>query len=602
MVSGTVIALVTLAVYWPGLKIQFLDGWWYLEWVGTMDFPRYVIQFLDPANITQGYRPVQGLFVLVQYLLFRFNPDGYNMAHILLHAGNSILLFLIVSRLGGRARVALLSALIYAVLPAYNLAVFWHAVVDPLSAFFYLSTILVWIFYQETRRPLLWAATLGVYLFALFSKEVAVFLPILLFFIERWFFNRKPDIRVLAWQYTPFILVLFPYALLELNVHSHGEFVGQFGFKIGPHMLSNLLPYLSVMTFPWISDLPSAPIYYIWMAIAVLVYAAIMTYKKSTVMLFLGAVAVFNIAPLLGFPLDYFNTRYLYTSLMVSAILIAAMVEIGWQRLKNRRGFAAAVLALAITAVVLISGAQVSEAASGLAEFTRQLRVPFRDISRRHPEFPPDSYLYFVYSPNTRVVDFEGLFFVRYGTAVSVGGTDVNTPVNLSKHNATFVYYFDTDGRPVELPVEKRIQTGATPSLPINFSEPLTLHSYQVPSASLARGKALVVLLDWSSTAPIDKDYALFAHLVNSKGDIISGFDGQPRRGEAPTSKWFPGRPVVDAVVIPIDRDAPLGSNYHVELGMYDPASMQRLSIMDSNGQSIGDALSIGPFSIIAQE
>ena len=52
--------------------------------------------------------------------------SGYNMAHILLHAGNSILLFLIVSRLGGRARVALLSALIFAVLPAVAVAGISH--------------------------------------------------------------------------------------------------------------------------------------------------------------------------------------------------------------------------------------------------------------------------------------------------------------------------------------------------------------------------------------------------------------------------------------------------------------------------------------------
>jgi len=83
----------------PGLKVGFFNGWWYLEWVSSMDLPRYLIQFLDPRNVTQGYRPVQGLYVLLQYTLFRFNSDGWLFTQMLLHSANSILLFAIVARI-----------------------------------------------------------------------------------------------------------------------------------------------------------------------------------------------------------------------------------------------------------------------------------------------------------------------------------------------------------------------------------------------------------------------------------------------------------------------------------------------------------------------
>ncbi len=45
------------------------DGWWYLQWAATMDPQRYLIQFIDPSNITQGYRPVQGLYIYLLYNL-----------------------------------------------------------------------------------------------------------------------------------------------------------------------------------------------------------------------------------------------------------------------------------------------------------------------------------------------------------------------------------------------------------------------------------------------------------------------------------------------------------------------------------------------------
>lgn len=599
LLSALVIALVSVIVYLPALKIGFYDGWWYLRWAATMNLPRYLVQFFDPANITQGYRPVQGLYIYLLYHLFGFNPDGFHIAHTLLHAANSVLLFLIVLRLAKKWHAAFLAALVYAALPAYSLAVFWHAVVDPLSGFFYLLTILLWIMYQETRRKLDWTLTFVVFLFALLSKEIAIFLPLVLFLIEWWFFGRKPHLSIHVPRYAPFIVALFPYIWLDLQVQSHGEFAGQFGFRLGPHMFTNLLPYLAVLAFPWITNLPTDAVYYIWLAIAALVYLGVMFYKKSLALLFLLIVAVLNISPLTGFPLDYFNARYLYLSMMISAVLLALLFERGRQALGAPSAYAALIAATLIALLVALNGMHIAEAAADLAEYTRQVRVPFRDISRQHPQFPDDTYLYFVHSPFTSVWDFEGLFFVRYGTGVTVNATDAQRPANLRSHNQAFVYYFDPTGRPIELSVDKDDTTHAAPALPARYAIPLTLEKYEVPSSTLQRGKALVAILNWRATAKVDKDYTVFAHLVDASGKAIAEFDSQPMRGEDPTSNWESGRLMIDAMVLPIASDAPLGENYRLEIGMYDPATMNRLSFINANGDWIGDVVVIEPFSIV---
>ncbi|MBI5302828.1 MAG: glycosyltransferase family 39 protein [Chloroflexi bacterium] len=604
LIAALVVTCVTIIAYQPAYRIQFYDGWWYLEWAATMDVPRYAIQFLDPANITQGYRPVQGLYMFILYRLFGFNPDGYHLAHTLLHSANAILLWLVVTRIGACAigsacafRVGVIAALAYAVSPVITLAVFWHAVVDPLSAFFYLLTILLWARYIKTRAPRDWVFAFVAYLFALFSKEVAVFLAPILFLIEWWVFRQKINLAQTAQRYALFLIVIIPYLFLVVSVQSHGEFSSQFGFKIGPHMLANLVPYLAVLTLPWTDAMPTERFYFAWLALIVVAYLSVALYKRSWVGLLIGLVALLNISPLTGFPLDYFNTRYLYLSLMSTAIIAALAFDSIARRFVPRRAFTM-IAALVVAGVVLASSARVADAAATLAEYTRQVRVPFRDISRTHPTFPDDTYLYFIYSPMTTVWDFKGLFFVRYGKHVQVEATDSGALPELHAHAQSYIYYFDADGKPIELPVEKNIATRVAPTLPAQFGDTITLDSLDVSGVTLARGSALVVFLNWRATARVDTDYTVFANLVNAQGELVAASDAPPRRGEMPTSTWTPHRPVVDVVVMPIDARAPTGINYRLELGLYDAATTKRVPIVDAHGATLADKVVIESFSI----
>ncbi len=596
LAGASVIALVAMVTYLPALKIGFLDGWWYLEWAAKFDIPRYVIQFLDPRNITQGYRPVQGMYILAQYLLFGFNPDGYHIVQTLFHAANCILLYLVVWRLGKNRRVGLLAALLYAVSPVYSLAVFWHAVVDPLAAFFYLLTILLWCEYLEGKNSRLWWATLAAYLLALLSKEVAFFLWFILFLVERWFYGRKSEPRTLLREYGLFILVLFPYVWLELAVQGHGEFVGQFGFKLGPHMATNLLAYLAVLTFPWTTHLPG-DLQYVWLGIVVVFYLGVMVYRRSKAMLFLAGVAILNILPLTGFPLNYFDTRYLYFSLMASAVVLAVMVENGF-RVFAQRAWSIPAISLVVALLLVGNAWQVTDAATGLAEYTRQLRVPFRDISRLHPSFPEDSFLYFVYSPKTPLVDLQGLFMTRYGIQLKVSGTEVNAPAGLREHKVSFAYYFDETAKPHEIPVSPTDPVLPSSHFPVAFDVPIRLEGYEVVNPVVQRGDPLILLLYWRTVAQVDKDYSVFVHLLDDAGRVVAGYDSQPRRGESPTSKSRVGQLVVDAIVLHPPTDVTIGEDYRLELGLYDQPTMQRSLVVNEAGDAVSDHVTLAPIGI----
>ncbi|MDE3091559.1 MAG: hypothetical protein KGJ80_19490, partial [Chloroflexota bacterium] len=439
--------------------------------------------------------------------------------------------------------------------------------------------------------------TFVAFLLALLSKEIAVFLPFFLFLIQWWFYHEKPNLRVAALRYAPFLLTFIPYLYQVYQVQSHGEFVSQFRFSVGPHMLGNLIPYLAVLAFPFVDSLPTDPAMFIWLAIVVVIYVGLMIYKRSTVLLFLALFAVLCVSPLLGFPLDYFAPRYLYLSTISSAVVIALVAEWLWQKIGAQRVLAIGV-AVMVGAMVVMGSARVTDAATNLAEYTRQLRVPFRDITRAHPNFPLGSYVYFVQSPKTPIWDFQGLFFSRYGTNVTVEGTDGGYPPRLRDYAPAFVYYFDATGKPIELPVDSIDQSSVTPLLPARFDAPIFLDRYESPSAVAHRSQALVVVLIWRVSAVVAKNYSVFAHLLDANGAIIAQYDALLSPGGEKTSEWRPARQYVDAVVLPIDANAPVGDQYRLELGLYDATMMERLRVVDANDQPLDDKFMIAPIRI----
>jgi hypothetical protein len=382
-----------------------------------------------------------------------------------------------------------------------------------------------------------------------------------------------------------------------VQVQSRGEFVGQFGFKIGPHMINNLIPYMAVLAFPWTVDLPKDVWMYVLLALVVVVYTGVMIWRKSLPMLFLALFAVLNISPLLGFPLDYFNTRYLYLSTISSAIVLASIFEIVWQRVASRR-FLEIGVAILVAAVVVMSSSIVVASADGLAEYTRRIRVPFRDVTRLHPTFPPGTYLYFVNSPQTSYWDFEGLFFSRYGNSVQVNATDLGKPADLRAHSLAYVYYFDSTGKPVELAVDPAMAARVTPTLPAQFENDMVLDAYEIPSARLQRGKALVVILNWHAQSKLQDDFTVFAHLIDAQGNRVAEYDNPPGNGKSPTSQWTPHLTFVDAVVLPLSPELPLGGGYRLEIGMYGSQTLQRVSWRDAAGNR-NDRVTIDAFEIV---
>ena len=119
---------------------------------------------------------------------------------------------------------------------------------------------------------------------------------------------------------------------------------------------------------------------------------------------------------------------------------------------------------------------------------------------------------------------------------------------------------------------------------------------------SLSVGSPLELTLTWHSETATDTDYAVFVHLVDDGGHILAQLDAQPASGTRPTSGWLPGEYVTDRHQLTVPEDAAPGP-VRVTIGLYDPATLERLPIRDLTvNRAVGDALQMpASFRIVAQ-
>jgi hypothetical protein len=123
--------------------------------------------------------------------------------------------------------------------------------------------------------------------------------------------------------------------------------------------------------------------------------------------------------------------------------------------------------------------------------------------------------------------------------------------------------------------------------LDARFGEAVALEGY----AWQVDPEAVEVTLRWSADAPLDRDYAIFVHLVDPEdGDrLLAQGDAPPLGGRWPTSLWLPGLVLDDlhTIALPAElagsRSSGPPRTYHLLVGLYDPVTGDRLTLPDGS-------------------
>jgi len=200
------VALVTLAVFYPALRNQFVN---WDDYELLVDNIRYrglgwaQLRWMFSTFHTGHYQPLSWLTFALDYLIWGMDPFGYHLTNLVLHAANAALFYFLALRLlclalserfeladfGIRAAAAF-AALVFAIHPLRVESVAWATERrDVLCGLFFLTAILCYLRANAVtksssdRRRWLGAALIS-YLLSLLSKASGVGLPIVLLVLD----------------------------------------------------------------------------------------------------------------------------------------------------------------------------------------------------------------------------------------------------------------------------------------------------------------------------------------------------------------------------------------------------------------------------------
>ena len=152
--------------------------WRGMVWAFTTDAELYFI-------------PVTWLSHLLDCQIYGLRPWGHHLTSIMLHTLNTLLLFLVLTRMTGAAWPAALTAALFAVHPLHVESVAWVSErKDVLSAFFWMLTLGAYLRY--TRRPNVrrYLLVLIVFALGLMAKPMLMTLPWILLLLDYWPLER----------------------------------------------------------------------------------------------------------------------------------------------------------------------------------------------------------------------------------------------------------------------------------------------------------------------------------------------------------------------------------------------------------------------------
>lgn len=226
-----VILLLTALVYWPSLDNE-LTNWDDDEYItNNKDLADGSLRkhFIEKKHVMGNYHPMSMWTLAWDYNSAldassqKIDPVPFHRTNLILHLLSTGLVFLIFFKLTQNNWIAAFTAALFALHPMHVESVAWASErKDVLYAFFYLGGLLSWIYFLEKKNNYLYyGITLGLFLLSLFSKAVAVSLPILLLGID--YYYKRPFNFKLILEKLPFLALSVFFGLKAIDAQKEFE-------------------------------------------------------------------------------------------------------------------------------------------------------------------------------------------------------------------------------------------------------------------------------------------------------------------------------------------------------------------------------------------
>lgn len=216
----------------------------------------------SPDNILYS-RPLTNISIAIDYQIWGVRPFGYHLGNTLLHIANSILLYLIVIRLGWSSRLALFSCLLFSLHPVNSEALAMIA----LGRAYLLSTLfslLSWLFYlrwhldSNQKKGISMIGFISCWFLAVTANELGFILPLFILAIGLFRSNKKDPINLLIIAAFIPILILLIIAPIKGVLGPLFNLKGIENLTIIPYLMSR---YIKLLILPlglsgWYEGMP----------------------------------------------------------------------------------------------------------------------------------------------------------------------------------------------------------------------------------------------------------------------------------------------------------------------------------------------------------
>ncbi len=297
------------------------------------------------------YRPLFMLWLLLNYTFFGLRPFFWHLTAVGLHLLATWLVYVLAGRVTRDRRIAAITALIFGLHPVHLEAVAWvSGSTEPLLAVLLIPAFLAYLNYRERGGKARWLAiSLLLYAVALFAKETAVVLPVLVLAWE-WVGAEEPKgwrgrwlggMRVIV----PFVLLTAGYLLARASaLHGLAHTLVDLPLKMTLLTIPSVLWfYCKLLIAPFrlsaFYDVPyvtHASWHFFWRPLLAsgLVVAGLLAWWWRARSRLVGFAAIWLLVPLLPLldlrvlPMgDFVHDRYLYLPSVGLAILLALALE-----------------------------------------------------------------------------------------------------------------------------------------------------------------------------------------------------------------------------------------------------------------------------------
>ena len=225
----TVLALITLAVYAPMAKHEFIryddDTYVTANRHIQQDLSFETVKWAFTTGHASNWHPVTWLSHILDYQLFGLEPAGHHLVNLALHIINTLLLFLVLKLMTGAIWPCAFVAALFALHPLHVESVAWVAErKDLLSTFFWLTTTIAYIRYTKKRGIACYILMLILFAVGLMAKPMLVTLPFVLLLLDYWpleRFGNKNTLRLIM-EKVPMIAITIASSVITFIVQRAG--------------------------------------------------------------------------------------------------------------------------------------------------------------------------------------------------------------------------------------------------------------------------------------------------------------------------------------------------------------------------------------------